>query len=195
MTDPQVRDFPGQLNSVQLNIMTFVNVDRALVTNSLDESVFMRDNSPASKNQGTSRLQTTCKQGQALNWIILAFDSTQRANKTWPPMPKISNIVFLNGEGSDVAKQLVCSQFGVYGGPDKMRSPWTPVYYYWAGTVIPTLSPGIYRYRFVIELPKEQSSSQKPGDAGSIHLNLDGPSLNVIPMDAGERTGSQASVV
>jgi|GEM_PF-671909 len=184
----EARSFPGQLNSVQLNIVTFVNVARARVTRSLDDSVFMRDNSPASGNQATNYLQTTCKQGQALNWIILALNSQQRANKSWPPMPKINSIVFLNQDRSGVADHLVCTQFGVYGGPDKMRSPWTPVYYYWAGTVIPTLQPGVYPYRFVIELPQDSSSYQAPGAAGSIHLNLDGPSLNVIPMDAGERT-------
>jgi len=184
---PDARPQSGQLNSVQLNIVTFVNVARALAMKSLDGSVFMRDNSVASENQGTNCLQTTCKQGQALNWLILALASAQRANKTWPPMPRISNIVFLNRDRTNVAELLVCTQFGVYGGPDKQRSPWTPVYYYWAGTVIPTLPPGVYPYRFVVELPKE-SSYQAPGEAASIHLNLDGPSLNVIPMDAGERT-------
>ena len=189
MTDPlQGRHFAGQLNSVQLNILTFVNVARALVTQSLDGSVFMSDNSPASANQGTDRLQTTCRQGQVLNWIAYAFDSAQRADKSWPPMPKITNIVFLNHDRSEVAEHLVCTQFGVYGSPDKMRSPWTPVYYYWAGTVIATLPPGVYPYRFVIELPQEQSSCQAPGSAASIHLNLEGPSLNVIPMDAGDGT-------
>jgi hypothetical protein len=184
------RGFAGQLNSVQLNIVTFVNVARALGTKSLDGNVFMRDNSVASENQGTNCLQTTCKQGQALNWIILALASAQRPDKSWPPMPRISNIVFLDRNRSDVADHLVCTQFGVYGGPDKMRSPWTPVYYYWAGTVIPTLTPGVYPYRFVVELPAE-TSHQSPAEPGSIHLNLDGPSLNVIPMDAGERTAVQ----
>ncbi|HJQ36975.1 MAG TPA: hypothetical protein VKB93_07540 [Thermoanaerobaculia bacterium] len=172
--------FAGQLNSVQLNIMTFVNVARAAAKRSLSGCAFMRDNSPASRNQGTSRLRTTCKQGQALNWIILALDSQQRPDKTWPPMPKINTIVFLDRNRTYVAERNVLTQFGIYGGPEEIRSPFTPVYYYWAGTVIPTLPEGIYPYRFVIELPNPQPN------ASPIHLNLDGPSLHVIPMDAGE---------
>jgi hypothetical protein len=187
---PAVRPYSGQLNSVQLNIVTFVNVARALATKSLDSTSFMYDNSLASDNQGTTRLRTTCKQGQVLNWIILALDSAQRADKTWPPMPKINNTVFLNRDRSGVAEDLVCTEFGIYGGPDEQRSQWTPVYYYWAGTVIPTLTPGVYPYRFVVELPKERSLLQAPGAADSIHLNLDGPSLNVIPMDAGEKAAT-----
>lgn len=180
MTQPQnTPRQPGQLNSVQLNIVTFVNVAGARAANSLYGNVFMRDNSLVSTYQGTSYLQTTCKQGQALNWIILALNSQQRPDKTFPPLPKIDTIVFLDPNGSNVARELVCTQFGIYGGPDKTRSPLTPVYYYWAGAVIPTLDPGVYPYRFVIELPNETSTS-------SIHLNLDGPSLNVIPMNAGE---------
>ena len=170
--------FYGQLNSVQFNIATFVNVARAMATRSLDGNVFMRDNSVASINQGTNCLMTTCKQGQVLNWLVFALNTQQLPDKTWPPMPQINTIVFLNRDRSNVAEHLVCTQFGVYGGPDKMRSPYTPVYYYWAGTVIPTLTPGIYPYRLVIEMPA--------GQAGSLHLNLDGPSLKVIPMHAGE---------
>jgi hypothetical protein len=189
----QGRPYAGQLNSVQLNIVTFVNVARALATQSLDGNVYMRDNSLMSGNQGTSRLQTTCRQGQALNWIILPIDSAQRADKSWPPMPKITNIVFLNSDRSNVADQLVCTQFGIYGGPDKMRSPSTPVYYYWAGTVIPTLDLDVYPYRFVIELPEPRAPWQIPGAAQSIQLNLEGPSLEIIAMDAGASTAMDPS--
>ncbi|HYC92035.1 MAG TPA: hypothetical protein VEO54_22675 [Thermoanaerobaculia bacterium] len=189
----QGHHFAGQLNSVQLNIVTFVNVAGALATQSLEGNLFMRDNSPLSGNQGTSRLQTTCRQGQALNWIILPLDSAQRADKSWPPMPKITNIVFLNSDRSNVAEGLVCTQFGIYGGPDKMRSPSTPVYYYWAGTVLPRLDPGVYPYRFVIELPEPRAPYQIPGAAQSIQLNLEGPSLQVIRMDAGKSTATDPS--
>ncbi len=180
MTQTPERPHVGQLNSVQLNIVTFINVARATVTRSLSGSAFIRDNSPASKNQGTNRLRTTCKQGQALNWIILPLDGQQRPDKTWPPMPKINTIVFLDRNRTYVAERLVCTPFGIYGGPEEIRSQSTPVYYYWAGTVLPLLPPGIYPYRFVIELPNSQPNGTP------IHLNLDGPSLHVIPMDAGE---------
>jgi hypothetical protein len=178
---PDERDFRGQLNSVQLNIVTFVNVARALATQSPDGNVFMRDNSVASEHQGTHRLQTTCRQGQALNWIIVALDGQQRPDRTWPPMPKINNVVFLDRERDDVAGHLICTQLAVYGGSDKQRSPWTPVYYYWAGIVIPTLEPGIYPYRLLVELPYPGSSTASPA---ALHLNFDGPSLNVIPIDS-----------
>lgn len=170
---------PGQLNSVQLNIVTFVNVARAVATRSAAGNVFMRDNSIGSVHQGTHRLRTMCKQGQALNWIIVALDSQQRPDKSWPPMPKINNIVFLDAEETNVADRLICTQLAVYGGSDRQRSPLTPVYYYWAGIVMPTLIPGVYPYRFIVELPV---ASTAPGGAGAIHLNFDGPSLRVVPI-------------
>jgi len=162
-----------RFNSVQLNLVTFVDVDKATITQSLDGAVFMVDNSPISSGQGTPYLQTTCKQGQVLNWIIYAIDADKRPDGTWPLSVRINNIVFLDETGKDVAITPVCHDMKVFGGPDKIRSACTPVYYYWAGTVPPDLPAGIYKYRFVLDLETQTSNK-------SMYLNFNTPSLNVI---------------
>ncbi|MCD7926500.1 MAG: hypothetical protein LUI85_18215 [Bacteroides sp.] len=167
-----------RFNSVQLNIVTFVDVRKAVYACSTDNAVFMMDNSVNSLGQGTSRLQTCCKQGHVLNWIIYAMDMDRRPDGSWPPMVRISNIVFLDEEGGDVSSIRVCEDLKIFGPPDKVRSEYTPVYYYWAGTVPIELPEGVYRYRLVLEL--ENDKGQRP-----LYLNLDGPSLKVL--EIGER--------
>lgn len=162
-----------KFNSVQLNIVTFVDVQKALLNDSLDNCVYIMDNSVDSPNQGTSKLQTNCKQGQVLNWIIYALDMDKKDDGKWPSMTRIKNIVFLDENADDVSDIKICSDLKVYGPPDKMRSNLTPVYYYWAGTVLENLDPGIYRYRFIIELETDTTSKVK-------HFNLDTPSLRVL---------------
>lgn len=167
----------GQLNSVQLNIVSVIDVRKAVENNSLDGTLYMMDNSIGGKGQGTDHLQTICKQGQVINWIIYPMDMEKKADGTWPPMPKINNIVFLDdqvGDEEDVAEKKICIELKIYGGPDRMRSPYTPVYYYWAGTVLSTLKPGVYGYRFVLELEQE-------GKKEKLYLNsVARPSLKVI---------------
>jgi len=160
-------------NSVQLNIVTLVDVDRAVRTGSLAEAVFMMDNSIGRTGQGTARLSTVCKQGQVLNWIIRPIDGRQRADGGWPPVPRINNIVFLEDGRGDVEETKVCDELKIYGMPDRVRSPLTPVYYYWAGEVLHDLAPGVYPYRLVVELERE-------GGAGPLYLNTEErPSLRV----------------
>jgi hypothetical protein len=158
-------------NSVQLNIVTFVDVNMALTNRSVDKSVHMMDSSFSSANQGSSFLQTNCKQGQTLNWIIYPLDNNRRVDGSWPLSVRISNIVFLNDIALAVTS-LTMNQLKIYGSPDRIRSFYTPVYYYWAGIVPVKLSPGIYQYRLVLELETE-----KKGEF--LYLNLDTPSLNV----------------
>jgi hypothetical protein len=162
-------------NSVQLNIVTFVDVRGANASNKVYGNVHMMDNSTNSNGQGTQYLQTYCKPGQTLNWIIYAIDAERRPDGTWPPSVRINNLVFLEGDGKEVSGTRICSELKIFGGPDKMRSELTRVYYYWAGTVVETLPPGVYRYRLVLELETE-----KPGKKR--YLNLDTPSLNIVPI-------------
>ncbi|MFE7525102.1 hypothetical protein ACFU7Y_05210 [Kitasatospora sp. NPDC057542] len=168
---------PGQLNSVQLNIVTLVNMERATANRSLGDAMYMMDNSVGGSGQGTRQLETVCKQGQVLNWIIRPIDMERRLDGTWPPMPKINNIVILDtelGDEEDVAERKLFTELKIYGMPDRMRSPLTPVYYYWAGTVLSTAKPGLYRYRLVIELEQE-------GTKEKLYLNtVDHPALRVI---------------
>ncbi|WP_328916317.1 MULTISPECIES: hypothetical protein [unclassified Streptomyces] len=168
---------PGQLNSVQLNIVTFVDMEKAAANGSLKDAVYMMDNSVGGQGQGTPHLETYCKQGQVLNWIIRPIDMEKRPDGTWPPMPKINNIVFLDseeGDEEDVAEIKVCTELKIYGMPDRIRDKYTPVYYYWAGTVLSTLRPGLYKYRLVLELEQD-------GKKERLYLNsVDHPSIRVL---------------
>jgi len=170
---------PGQLNSVQLNIVTVVDVEKAVATGSLDGAVFMMDNSIGGLGGGTAHLQTVCKQGQVLNWIIYPMDMERRRDGTWPPMPKINNIVFLDneaGEEDDVAETKICTELKIYGMPDMVRSTGTPAYCYWACMVLRTTKPGVYNYRFVLELEQE-------GKKEKLYLNTtEKPSIHVLAL-------------
>jgi len=125
MTDITVKkQNPGQLNSVQLNIITVIDVHKAIKTGSLKDTLYMMDNSVGGTGQGTPYLQTVCKPGQVLNWIVYPMDGEKKADGTWPPMPKINNIVFLDGQEGDlddVAETKVCTELKIFGGPDMMR--------------------------------------------------------------------------
>lgn len=167
----------GQLNSVQLNVVTLVNMERAAATGSLTDAMFMVDNSVGGAGQGTGRLQTVCKQGQVLNWIIRPIEMEKRPDGTWPPMPKITNLVFLDterGDEEETAERRIFTELKIYGMPDRMRSPLTPVYYYWAGAIQSTAPPGVYRYRMVLELEQD-------GTKDRLYLNTtDHPSIRVL---------------
>ncbi|WP_150493150.1 hypothetical protein [Streptomyces kanamyceticus] len=169
---------PGQLNSVQLNIVTLINMERATDTGSLSDAMYMMDNSIGGKGQGTPSLETVCKQGQVINWIVRPIDMEKRLDGTWPPMPKINNIVFLDtelGDEEDVAERRIFNELKIYGMPDRVRDKYTPVYYYWAGTVMSTAKPGLYRYRVVLELEQE-------GKKERLYLNTSiHPSIRIIP--------------
>ncbi|MEV0663757.1 hypothetical protein ACIBI3_21270 [Actinomadura luteofluorescens] len=167
----------GQLNSVQLNVVTLVNMERAAQTGSLDDALYMMDNSVGGVGQGTDHLETICKQGQVINWIIRPIEMHKRPDGTWPPMPKINNLVFLDterGDEEDVAERRVMTELKIYGMPDLMRSPYTPIYYYWAGAILSTARPGLYRYRLVLELEQD-------GTKEKLYLNTkDHPSIRVL---------------
>ncbi|MCP2727311.1 hypothetical protein [Limnofasciculus baicalensis] len=169
---------PGQLNSVQLNIVTVIDLHKAVKDRTTKDAIYMMDNSVGGTGQGTGHLQTVCKPGQVLNWIIYPMDMEKRPDGTWPPMPKINNIVFLDsqqeGDTEEFSETKVCTELKVYGGPDMMRSPYCPVYYYWAGAVLSTLPTGVYNYRFVLELEQECKKEK-------VYLNtFEKPSLKVV---------------
>lgn len=163
-------------NAVQLNLVTLVDVHKAMRNKSLRGCIYAMDNGIDSQNQGTGRLMTNCKQGQTLNWIIYAMDAIQRADGSWPPSVKINNIVFLDENGEDVSGFRICKELAVLGGPDKVRSPNTPIYYYWAGTIIGEIPPGVYEYRMILEIEQENSSDK-------LYLNsTENFSLNIMPL-------------
>lgn len=163
-------------NSVQLNLVLFVDIHKALRNNSLSGCIYAADNGVNSKNQGQANLYTNCKQGQTLNWIIYGLDSLQKPDGSWPPTVKINNLVFLDRSGEDVAPKRITDELAIIGGPDKMRGPNTPVYYYWAATVLGDARLGEHPYRLVLEIDDKQSDQP-------IYLNSDEDLiLNVLPV-------------
>lgn len=173
----------GQVNSLQLNIVTVIDVAKVNRTQTLNGNVYLSDNSPESKNKGTQNLETVCTQGQVINWLIYPMDLTQKLDGSWPPMAKINNIVFINEDGS-VHNFQVCENLEIYGGIDKARpNNLTPVYHYWAGTVIPDLPLGKYRYRFVIEMDTTASEQLK-------YHNVETMSLQVVALKSPEKSES-----
>ncbi|MEL6538422.1 MAG: hypothetical protein AAFQ98_23575, partial [Bacteroidota bacterium] len=59
-----------------------------------------------------------------------------------------------------------------------------PAFYYWAGMVIPDLTPGEYKYQFVMEVDSPW------GTFGPMNLNGDvTPSLSVQPMKSQRNDG------
>jgi hypothetical protein len=169
------RRFPGQVNSVQLNIVLLVDVVNTLATNSLEGNIFMLDNSPDSTNKGTANLQTVCQQGQVLNWLVYSMDSEQRYDGSWPPSARILNIVALDESGEGVSPFRAFTQFRAHGAPEKLRSPLTPVYYYVAGTVEPELPSGTYKYRVILEIDTNDRAATR-------YMQFSTPSLHVLPL-------------
>lgn len=173
-TDTPVKKTYKAFNSVQLNIVTIVDVAKILRNDSAEGCVYMMDNNVNSQGQGTSNLQTVCKGGQTLNWIIYAMDSNQLPDGSWPASVRINNLVFVENDRTETETLRVCDELKIYGGPDRINSRYTPVYYYWAGTVSPSIEGGIYNYRFVLQI-------DIPGQSKSLYYNFDTPSLLVLP--------------
>lgn len=167
--------FPGQLASTQINVVTLVNVAGSLAADTIAGNAWMMDNSPDSTGKGTITLETVCRAGQVINWLVYCMDTAKRPDDTWPPFAKIVNIVFLADDRQMVYGTKVCADLKVYGGPDAIRNRYTPSYYYWAGAVMPNLGPGLYPYRLVLEL-----ETGKPGEVR--HYSIDGAALRVLPM-------------
>lgn len=170
------------LASTQLNIVTIIDVAGALRTGSLAGKAALMDNCGESTGKGTNALRTVCRQSQALNWLIYCTDMEKRPDGSWPPFARIVNIVFMQSNGTPHYDKI-CNSLKVYGGPDEIRSPWTPSYYYWAGLVTADLEPGLYPYRLVLECDTADPDRK-------VYFNLDGPVLEVIPLESKVAAGS-----
>jgi len=179
MSDNNKSISAGGVNGIQLNIVSVVDFNKANYTQSLEGCVYMSDNSFQSRNKGTDSLETVCTQGQVLNWMIYPTNIDQLSNPyVYNPTVRISNIVFIH-ENGEVYQQKVCEDLMPYGSLEKGR-PYLepPVYFYWAGFVQPDLPVGKYRYRLVFEFDNCYSPAIKS------YLNLDTPSLHVVPLIA-----------
>ncbi|WP_445219626.1 hypothetical protein ACKWRH_05420 [Bradyrhizobium sp. Pa8] len=163
------------LPATQLNITSVVDVAGTLRTGSVTGNTGLMDNGGESSGKGTNTLRTVCRQGQVLNWLVYCIDMEKRSDGSWPLSARIVNIVFLQPDGTPQYRKI-CNDLKIYGGPDKVRSPWTPSYYYWAGAVGADLEPGLYPYRVVLECDTIDRSRK-------CYFNLDGPILEVVRLD------------
>lgn len=153
MTDAEEKDLHSGALSIQLNIVTTVDVAGVLAGRPIGDCVWMTDNGTASTGKGTSSLQTGCRPGQVLNWLIYSLDVEQRPDGSFPPVARIVNLVFFAGDRQNPVPVPAEHALKVYGAPDRMRSPYTPVYAYWAGMVPDDMASGIAGYRLIIEIP------------------------------------------
>lgn len=163
------------LPSTQLNIVTLIDVVGTLRTGSVTGNTGLMDNGGESTGKGTNALRTVCRQGQVLNWLVYCTDMEKRPDGSWPLFARVVNIVFILSDNTPQYRKI-CNDLKIYGGPDKVRSPWTPSYYYWAGSIAPDLEPGLYPYRLVLECDTIDRSRK-------CYFNLDGPILEVVPLD------------
>ena len=166
----------GGAASTQLNIVITIDVAGIVAGRPVAECAWGFDNDPRSDGDGTAHLRTYCTPGQVLNFIIYPVDGARRPDGTFPDFPQIEAIVFYQSD-RDTQVYKTMGDLKIYGAPDRMRSPYTPVYRYWAGTVEPDVEPGIYPYRLLLSLPGG------PG-GGRRYFELDTASLEVVSADA-----------
>jgi len=172
----RVRAMGGGAASTQLNIVITIDVAGIVAGRPVAECAWVFDNDPRSDGDGTAHLRTYCTPGQVLNFIIYPVDGARRPDGTFPDFPQIEAIVFYQSD-RDTQVYKTMGDLKIYGAPDRMRSPYTPVYRYWAGTVEPDVEPGIYPYRLLLSLPGG------PG-GGRRYFELDTASLEVVSADA-----------
>lgn len=168
----QIQNRAGAM-STQLNIVTTIDVAGVLEGRPVEDCVWMTDNGPASMGKGTAGLQTACLPGQVLNWLIYSLDVEKRPDGTYPPIASILNIVFFSGPQGYPDPLMSGHALKVYGAPDRIRSPYTPVYSYWAGMVPVDVEPVTCFYRLTIEIPGQ-------GGGRSRYIELSTPSLRVL---------------
>lgn len=149
-------------NSIQVNVISVIDVARAAATGSLHGALMFVDNSvdqagQPSPGRGTLSLATQCNQGMVINWIL------ETVGPYGTPVPvSIRNIQF---------DEPVCFKLQTYGAVDVAHSPdylpgVTPSYSYWAGLLRPDLKPKRYRYRIEYQI-------------GTMVLGVSTPSLDV----------------
>ncbi|GAB6041577.1 hypothetical protein [Endothiovibrio diazotrophicus] len=151
---------PTRPNAPQVNIVSVVDVRKALDRGTLQGAIYMTDNSVGSAHKGTDRLSTACLGGQVVNWVIYPLEAPLDS-------VRVTRIAF--------AERAVCGKLKAYGEAIAPFGPYperTPSYDYWAGLVLPEAPPGIHRYHFEIELR---------GEGGPRRFLLNSPSLRVVP--------------
>ena len=138
-----------------INIITVVDVIGALSDGTLDDNLWMMDNSPwQSIDQGTANLSTLCHPGQLINWVIYAIDLQTPV--------VIRNITFIGVDGSSGIQHQVD---GTGVESDKLHlNVWSGVVPYY---IVPCVK---YRYRLELQMYEGKNST----------LYVDTPSLKRI---------------
>jgi hypothetical protein len=173
-------------NSIQVNVISVIDVARAAATGSLDGALMFVDNSvdqagKPSPGRGTLSLATQCNQGMVINWIV------ETVGPYGSPVPvSISNIQF---------DEPICLKLQTYGAVDVAHSPdyvpdVTPSYSYWAGLLRPDLKPKRYRYRIDYQIGTMVLGVSTPSlDVWDIPFQLEAPGLSTSgPSTSGPST-------
>lgn len=162
----------------QMNIVLFVDVKKILRTGSVNDAVWLFDNVGSSRGCGSTELTSLCKPGTVINWLVYALDMERRADGTWPPVPYISNIVFLDADDGNTSRITPFEELKIFGGPDNVRSMYTPAYSYWAGNIRMEIPDGkyYYPYRLVIRIEDRTTGNLRC-------FNVDGASLEIVFAD------------
>ncbi|MFO1539388.1 MAG: hypothetical protein ACKOTZ_02930 [Chloroflexota bacterium] len=180
----RVQEFGAGSASTQLNIVITVDVAGLAAGRPIDACAWLFDNDPRSDGDGTAHLRTYCTPGQVLNFIIYPVDGNRRADGSFPDFPQIEAIIFYQAD-RDVQAYKTMGDLRIYGAPDRMRSPYTPVYRYWAGTVESDVEPGTYPYRLLLSLPGGAGGGRRYIELDTASLEVDEPDA----ADAGEPFG------
>lgn len=160
----------------QMNIVVFVDVRKVLRTKSGADAVWLYDNTGTDEGNGTTRLASLCKPGTVVNWLVYSLDMERRVDGTWPPMAQIRNIVFLDADGGNASRVSPFEELKIFGGPDKVRSMYTPAYSYWSGNVRMDIGEGRCPYRLVIGVDDAKSGT-------TFNFDVDGASLQITAVD------------
>lgn len=130
-------------NPNQINIVIAVDVIRALSDKTLEDNIYIMDNSPfvghkASTGQGSDYLTTSCMPGQVIQWIVHAIDLQTPIS--------ISNIIFIDDNKEDEH-------------PNTEEHNNRPDLNVWTGIVPMTMIPNQnYHYRLKLQMGDGENS-------------------------------------
>jgi len=126
----------------QININIAVDVVKALSEKTLEDNMYMMDNSAfGSVHQGTEKLRTECQPGQTIHWIVYAIDLQTPVT--------IKNITFISSDGEPQAENTESNNYSYTDNPDLKT---------WTG-ILPYMVCGKeYRYRLELQMGEGKNS-------------------------------------
>jgi hypothetical protein len=136
-----------------IDIVIIVDVIGALSKRTLQNDLYMVDDSWNSRGKGAANLSTTCYPGQLLRWVAYAIDVQTPVT--------ISGIAFLNTENTSSARELLAMP----GSGAVAQAA------FWTGIVPSDLPPGLHGYSLKLQMGSGRNSV----------MSVDTPTLNVLP--------------